>query len=375
MKNHEKFRETFSALHASGECMTEVLKMTTQKKKRQPRLAFGAAVAAALALVLTAGVLLGVPFHSAAAPEEPREVYENAAQIVELLYGGKEGYDPSLGERYLEPYFYPIEGSTSMEGFTLTAEAAVFDPVTGCGFLYYTVENPDGMNGYWEDINKILDANPTGEYDYDANYPKPISNYGISSIWFDEISTDTKHYMIMPIVYHEMLWDDVEDLTKQAIEAGLKDQLQEILSSARGEKVVLRFAKAGSTEKKGILITPDPVAGMEWVTLDSGNVRLSPIGMTICEDAYPVEGGRWPGSFIPYSIVLHFADGSEFIVDRRELDEQDCLVQKENGYFNWLGYRDNNKDYITMHLDRLIDVEQVVSIEINGEVYPVDQYE
>lgn len=374
MTDKQKFQETFSALHASGECMTEVLKMTTQKETMPRRWVLGSALAAVLCLVMV--VSFGnMALHPTAAPEEPREVYENAAQIVELLYGGDEDYDSALAERYLEPYFYPVEGSISMEGFTLTAEAAVFDPVTGCGYLYYTVENPDGMEGYWDDTTKILDANTTGEYDLGANYPKPVSNYGIGRIWFDEISTNTKYYMMTPIVYHEMLWDDVEGLTKQAVEAGLEDQLQEILRSARGEKVTLRFVKAGGDRSDSILITPDPAAGMEWVTFDGGNVRLSPIGMTICENAYPVEGGPWPGSFIPYSIVIHFADGSKFIVDQRELDEDECLVQKVSGFINWLGYRHDNKDYITMHLDQLIDVKQVVSVEINGTEYPVDQYE
>lgn len=335
------------------------------------------AAAAALALIFTATMLM-VPPQGVAAPEEPREVYENADAILNALYGKYEDYDPAVGERYLKPYIYPVSGSVSMEGFTLTAEAAVFDPVTGCAFLYYSIENPDGMEGYWENVSKVYEANETGEYDFGPNYPKVMCNYGHGGGFFDEAnSTDTKHYMLMPMVYSEELWTNTESLTKQAIEAGLGDRLEEVLAGARGENIVLYLLKVGGGRTDSIVIRPDPVTGMEWETLDGGNMRLSAIGLTLMQEPYEQKEGPLKGAFDVHTFHICFADGSKYLLERSEYDEDGWKVSCEENYRLWRGYGStrNSEDYITIMFDRIIDLDQVVAIELNGVVYPVDQYE
>ena len=370
MKNQKLFRETFDVLQASGDCMTEVLNMTMRKKNVSWKLGGVIAAVLCVAVLLSFGVMFP---HSQATLEEPREIYENAEEIFNLMYGQFGHYDSALAERYLEPYVYPVSGCVSLEGFTITAEAAAFDPVTGIGFVYYSIENPAGLEGYWENVTELHEANTTGEYDLGPNYPKPYCNYGNTKLVNE--ASDTKHYVVGMFVYSLDLWDNTDALTKQAIEAGLRDQLDQWLARTRGKDIKLGFLKVGGEDSEMIRIQPDPMAGMEWISCDKGNIMMSPIGMKLCENAYPTDFGRWEGSFVPYSVVIHFADGTEYVIDRREMDENDILVQKEKGYVQWRGYRIDGMDYISMSFERIVDVDQVVGVEINGEIYPVDPYQ
>lgn len=334
------------------------------------------AAVAAVALMITATLLMTPP-QGAAVPEEPREVYENADAVLNALYGKYEDYDPAVGEKYLKPYIYPVSGSVTMEGFTLTAEAAVFDPVTGCAFLYYSIENPDGLEGYWENVNKVYEANETGEYDFGPNYPKVMSNYGHGGFFDEANSTDTKHYMLMPLVYSEELWTNTESMTKQAIEAGLGDRLEEVLAGARGENITLYLVKVGGGRTDAIVIRPDPVTGMEWETLDGGNMRLSAIGLTLMQEPYEQKEGPLKGAFDVHTFHICFADGSKYLLEVAEYDEDGWLVSREENYRLWCGYGStrNSEEYVTIMFDRIIDLDQVVAVELNGVVYPVDQYE
>lgn len=181
--------------------------------------------------------------------------------------------------------------------------------------------------------------------------------------------------MVMLMVYNEELWTDTDGLTKQAIEAGLVDQLEKILESARGEKITLELLKMGVGRTDSIVITPDPVMGMEWVTLDGGNMRLSPIGLTLISEPYEQKEGRWKGAFDIHTFNICFADGTKYQLERSEYDENGYVTSRDESFRLCCGYggRDS-QEYYTYFFDQIIDLDQVVAIEINGVEYPVDQY-
>lgn len=385
MLNEKNFREAFEPLHASDETVKEVLKMTEKKETRRGGWVLRTAMVAALTLVITVGVLLGMPVAGSAAPEEPREVYENPEAILTALYG--EDYDREAAEKYVEPYIYPIDGTLTYEGYTIELEAAAFDAITGSGLLYYSLEIPEGTEDYWAYANQILDANPTGEYPDASTYPEPQLNHR-SSWHLDEAnSTETKLYIVETFLYLEELFTDVEGLNKQAIENGIRDEIADWLDFYTNDILKIRFViPGGGGNSQYMKIPVDPMAGMEWISLDGGNMRLSPLGMQLAEEPYHLdvadpyrEGIVWEDIFEILDMRIHYADGSEFVVERKEWfndEERKGLYPVAFNCYYGLHYDGaKNMEYLSLFFNEIIDVENVVSVELNGTHYYVDQFE
>ena len=384
MLNEKNFREAFEPLHASDELAKEVLKMTQKNENRSPRWVLRTALAAVMALVLIAGIVVSMPFTGTAAPEEPRPVYENSEAILKVLYG--EDYDREDAARYVEPYIYPVEGTLTYRGYTIELEAAAFDAITGSGLLYYSLEIPEGTKDYWAYANQILDANPTGEYPDASKYPEPQLNHH-SSWHLDEAnSTETKLYIVETFLYLKELFTDVEGLNKQAIENGIRDEIADWLDFYTNDVLKIRFIIPGADggSSRYMKIPVDPMAGMEWISLDGGNMRVSPLGIQLAEDPYHFdlidpnhEDRVWEDCFEILDMRIHYADGTEFLVRRMEwFDDEErngLYTVVRNCYFGLRGYEGaDNREYFSTFFNEIIDVENVVSIELNGTHYYVD---
>lgn len=383
MLNEKNFREAFAPLHASDETVKEVLKMTQKNENRRGGWVPRTALAAALALVLIVGIAVNMPFTGTAAPEEPREVYENSEAILTVLYG--EDYDREAAAKYVEPYIYPVEGTLTYEGYTIELEAAAFDAITGSGLLYYSLEIPEGTKDYWAYANQILDANPTGEYPDESTYPEPQMNH-MSTWHLDEAnSTETKLYIVETFLYLEELFMDVEGVSKQAIENGIRDEIAEWLDFSTNDVLKIRFMIPGGRGNSRYMKIPvDPLAGMEWISLDGGNMRVSPLGIQMAQDPYHIdvsdpydEDRVWEDIFEILDMRIHYADGAEFVVVHKEwLNEPEFkgLYPMLYNCYYWLESYEgaNNMEYSSIYFNEIIDVENVVSIELNGTHYYVD---
>ena len=382
MLNEKNFREAFEPLHASDQTVKEVLKMTQKQEKRSPHRVLRTAMVAAMTLVLIAGIVMTMPFTGSAAPEEPRPIYENSEAILVTLYG--EDYDREAAARYVEPYIYPIEGTLTYQGYTIELEAAAFDAITGSGLLYYSLEIPEGTKDYWEIANDMLVVNTTGEYR--ERYPEPRLNHAFNWFLDQANSTETKLYIVSTFLYLEELFTDVEGLNKQAIENGIRDKIEDWLAFYTNDVLKIRFVVpgAGGGESRYMKILVDPMGGMEWISLDGGNMHLSPLGIQLAEDPYhfdlrdPYDENRvWEDCFQILDMRIHYADGTEFVVERKEWfhdEEREGLYtvvhNKLDGLLSYKGA--NNMYYSSIFFNEIIDVENVVSIELNGTHYYVD---
>ena len=384
MLNEKNFREAFEPLHASDELAKEVLNMTQKQENRRHPWVLRTALAAVMALVLIAGIVVGMPFTGSAAPEEPRPVYENSEAILKTLYG--EDYDREAAAKYVEPYIYPVEGTLTYEGYTIELEAAAFDAITGSGLLYYSLEIPEGTKDYWAYANQILDANPTGEYPDASKYPEPFMNHMFTWHLDERHSTETKLYIVNTFLYLEELFTDVEGLNKQAIENGIRDEIANWLDFYTNDVLKMKFVVpgAGGGESRYMKIPVDPMAGMEWISLDGANMRVSPLGIQLAEDPYHFdlidpnhEDRVWEDIFETLDMRIHYADGSEFVVVHKEwLNEpgyKGLYPILYNCYY-WLeSYEGTDyREYSSIFFNEIIDVENVVSIELNGTHYYVD---
>lgn len=74
-------------------------------------------------------------------PEKPGEVYDIPAY-------DRVPVDESVAASEAVPLVSPVGQSISWEGYTLTVDANMYDQVTKCGVLTYTLENPDGIADY-----------------------------------------------------------------------------------------------------------------------------------------------------------------------------------------------------------------------------------
>ena len=79
-------------------------------------------------------------------PEKPGEVYDNPAY-------DRVPVDEEVMQSEAAPRVTPVGQSISWKGYTLTVDANMYDKVTKCGLLTYTIENPDGLPRYEVDNN------------------------------------------------------------------------------------------------------------------------------------------------------------------------------------------------------------------------------
>ena len=284
------------------------------------------------------------------------------------------------------PLVEAVGQSISWNGYTLTVDANLYDSVTKCGLLTYTLENPNGLQ---------YDLQSNGEVWFPNGEIVDISQYGRSYILQDK-SSDTK----LSATYYYQLRDpcttDLEisftqwaGITQEQIDqriGELKQQLRQEFSEE--EALAYRKASVGNewawfeenytreenidaayeawayerleeitTSPDKILIPEAPQGEMTNITLGDGAVTLSPIAATIRKQEIENLGYSFMGLF-----KIRFADGSEYVV-------QDGYT--ENRVF---AVTDSEERELTYMFNRIIDVNEVVSVVVDGDVeLPLDK--
>ena len=84
----------------------------------------------------------------------------------------------------------------------------------------------------------------------------------------------------------------------------------------------------------------------------------------------------WEDIFEILDMRIHYADGTELVVERTEWSEdmrKGLYTVEHNKLYHLSGYEGANKmEYSSIFFSEIIDVENVVSIELNGTHYYVD---
>ncbi len=253
---------------------------------------------------------------------------EERIQLSELRLGWEKlSTDEALLEELVYPYVAAVEGSFTWEDYTVTMEACIYDRDTLGGILYYTVENPNGVD--WSYGNSGYLELPGGRY----------LGMGFANRLFvdPERSTDTKiyvceHFIVIP-----------EWLENENLDSGLK-----IFSTA--EQVGISFEP---------YITELEKIELPHAELDGGNITVSPFGMAFSKNGIGVDPGR-----NHQYIALRFADGSEYVVyDRANLFSNElCNV----------AYGPMNDHWETHLFNSIIDINSVVEVQIDDAVFRVE---
>lgn len=342
MFDKQEFKNTFDQVHASDGLLTEVLEMTTktEHKTHAPKritrtLLIAAVLICALTLTAVAADALAKKFSGdtisvmEAFFGENGE-YASGGNIVEYDEWGKlainlpawsrEPVDMEAAERLVAPYLYTLEENTVTKGgFTYTIHAILYDSNTKTYMVRWSVENPDGLGDYGIGRN--------GEF-YTKEGSDMYAVCGGRDYLDTANSTDTKLYLSsFGVDCFDELWCEFGrwyDWDKGKMEAWTDTQRMTIPRSDRGGMQALRF--------------------------DGGSITLSPVALRV--DGVHVDSLK--------ECTICFRDGSEYIVFSDEAFTQNTT------------YGLGDTDYVAYTFNRIVDVENVSAIIINGETFPVE---
>ena len=334
-----QMKQTFDQVHASDELVMEVLNMTTQRKKHKSmRINRTLLIAAVLVCALTLSVAAaGALTHKFAgdtvsvldnffgnsgdyAESDSVVAYDNDGKLViNMPAWSRESLDMETAERLVAPYLYTLEENTvTVDGFTYTIHAVLYDSGTETAMIRWSVENPDGLGKYGIGRN--------GEFCVQEG--SDIFAVVGGRDYIDTVhSTGTKLY----ISSYAADWQEAF-----TCEFGRWYDWDKGTENARYDTVK-------------ITIPCDDRGGMPTVSGDG--VTVSPVAVrfdSICVD-----------DLQECSIV--FADGSEYILFS---DEQFVMNTT-------YGLGDAHGKFSTYTFNRIVDVERVAAVMINGEEIPV----
>lgn len=356
-----EYRETFSRVTASDELRMEVLNMkkcTENRISRVPRLALIAAMVlllTACAVGFNAWDMMEAAFGENGNKKVIYQEYSYEIDSSDVIFYGADGnplpeddqrmlrergitstiYVPEmerapvnekLAEELVTSHITVIDQSvTNTEGTVLTVEAGLYDTATYTGVLYLNLENPKGLPEY-EVLNngRILWSYEDYVFNY-LYFPEEESRVGYFYL-DEERSNETKLYM----TYRFIRRDELDTMTIQFWDSGI-----------------------------GVTF-PVPSAELKTITLKDGTFVLSPIGL------YDRAGYTWCDK----EMSINFLDGTELVLYKTG-------IWKVNGNFKHAAMA-SYYVYARVHMDtadkafglsRIIDLDNVKSIVIDGEEY------
>ena len=339
MFDKQQFQDTFDQVQAPEALLTEVMNMTNQQKPHRPKhitrtLLIAAVLICALTITAFAAEALtrkltGDTLSIADSFFGSSGDYANGGGIVEYDDDGKlalnipawsrEPLDMEAAERLIAPYLYTLEENTvTVDGFTYTIHAILYDSSTETAMIRWSVENPNGLGKYGIGRN--------GEFSIQEGSDMFAVAGGRDYIDTAH-STDTKLY----ISSYAVDWQ--EDLT---CEFGRCYDWDKGTEKAWFDTVKL-------------LIPRDDRGGMPTVTGE--NVTVSPVAIRF--DHARVDDLQ--------ECAILFKDGSEYTLFS---DEQFVM----NTTYALGDTEDNTTTYT---FNRIVDVEQVTAVRLNGVEIPV----
>lgn len=355
-------------------------------------------------------------------------IFDSPEEMITSIFGDKTGYDhkditywsdpEKPGSQYTNPAFDRVEAdetvvaedvaphvsavgqSFTWRGYTLTVDALMYDSITKCGILTCKVENPDGIKGY--------DVDATGEI---INHPVSFNQYGYAHI-IREKTTDTCLAMTYYFQYNPDRDRDMEVTISQwtfvkpgaEYQAHIMELFEQIKQEYTLEEAIAAYldehgqgeydrVKAESTEEQMadycyavlwtqrleelymcpeiITISPDRESTLNHVTMADAAVTVSPISLLL--DATNLEflhtdiyGQNGVSGDNARSVTIRYSDGTEYEVLGEALQNTVFVVNHPKDK------EEMNYPLLTIMFNRIIDVDKVTSVLINGVELTVD---
>ena len=367
MFDEKLYKDTFSQIHAPEETLSEVLKMTKKKTIPVIRLTRLIVIAAIITVMLATTAFAYVGFTQ----------YENPMQMLKTFFGEEyhvdEGFaytetyydqvynyvvateehvpiNTKVAEEDVAPYISDVGKSITYDDYTLTIGAHLYDSATGCGCIYYKLENPNGVTGY------------ELQYDGEVWWPKgeiiDIQNcHGRNYIVADETTNTTLS------VAHYYCGSDVDYL-----EVGFNLWIIGEPGSVTDEQW-----KEFEANTQKLTLPLNDGGGMNAISITDGLFHVSPIAMKLKISELGFLGhyeadGRYVSAVDSsriWNLSIRYQDGTEYVIERN--DPYTINYTYALGDYTYLYYTFN----------RLIDVDKIEAVIINdyafANVVPLSQ--
>ena len=354
------YKETFSQVTASDSMVQEVLNLKNKRRSAVRVMTLVAAVMITVALATTAFAYAGFV------------VYENPRQMLDALFGagteqehegklyvddqGQERVDPGYqreelnaeaAEEYVAPHIFEVGQTVSYGGNTLTVDAASYDPNTQCGIVYVHLDNPDGVPEYYLQTN--------GQLSWKGQDVIRSKKLNITYFLDEEQSTETS-LALAGYFYITDYYINMQETTP-----------------------FIYMGDMDGESSETITIDLEGVPPMEHITLGNGGIQLSPIGVVIHGDKLELMTDS--GETLVDYVCIRYADGSEYLVedDTGDVPIINCAdAVMERGSFNDYGYEfagtyETDRYCVTYLLNRIVPLDQVTEVIVDGVSYSVDQ--
>lgn len=344
-------------------------------------------------------------------PQKPGSLYTNPA------YDRVEA-DPTVVEEDIAPYVSPVGSSISWEGYTLTVDSLLYDSNTDCGILTYTLENPAGVTGYT--------VENTGEvWGFPVNFNQNSKDYIIQEKTTDTCLAVTSYFhhretealtdveitfsqwlKVTPGPEYqamiEALFEQIktEYTPEEAIAAYIaehgQERYEELVKTETQEQIVQSgYGVILARKLEEMYACPDVISidlcqqtALRSVPLAEGAGIITPMAFQIDVETLPFLHTDFYGeSRIDAdnirTLTIRYKDGTEYPVIGENLNntafvlisypddnvqtqifvspEEDSLGE---GYYDVINSRDTS--VMTLMFNRLIDIDQVQSVIING---------
>jgi hypothetical protein len=339
-------------------------------------------------------------------------LFDSPAQMLHTLFGDQTGYDHSdgtitrdpyggpeailveptfdrvpvdetLAKAELEPLVETVGQSISWYGYTLTVDAHLYDAATRCGVVTYTLENPQGIKPYEvqsdgefyfpggelvqvsQNCNQYIIQEKTTDtklavtcyYQYDPEHrdkdleltfytwaaisPKDAQQYFLELL--EQKRTDVSQDEAYALVKNGLSEEDFTQLKEMITD-------EEIAEQGYSELVQQEFNKQYQCPDS-IRIALNEESALTNATLADGAITVSAVAMRI--------DGNMLGMENVDSVKIHYADGTGYVV---------CEGYTINyTYAAW-----NTEGVLSVSFNRIIDVEKIDAVLIDGEEYTIE---
>ena len=298
--------------------------------------------------------------------------YENPIEMLKTFYGNEEMVSFEGGQVYVEdeekpytvvlptiervpldeelaqevtPPIAAVGQSVSWGDYTLTIQAHQHDKNLGAGIIYYTVENPNGVEGYRTQFD--------GNLSWESGEIMSLRGAAWENYLIPGESSDTK--ISVACYYYGTEWLE-EWRTNDYFEMRLYNT-----------KDTIHLPKYASDEKTTALISEN---GEILITSIGMEVRIQDMEFLQYDTIIDADGEECPllnEADIDY-VAVQFADESEYVVDKDKDGEVICNCVAISIYQQDYTYGDT----ITYMFNRIIDPKQITAVVINETVYPVE---
>lgn len=337
--------------------------------------------------------------------------------------------DEAVVAEDIAPYVSPVGQSVSWKGYTLTVDAFLYDSTTQCGFVTYLLENTEGVSDYnlqtdgeiwYEKGQKIVDVN---QYGHLFIIQEKTTDTCLAATYYfkwdpsDGEDLDIGFYYLhgysakdLALMQTELVERFKKEMTEEEALSVFKEnvgqELYEEVLGAVGQEEFLEvcYAQLAVMEqerqleeaacKDVITVSCENATALDCLKLKDGNIAVSPISLRIDTTGLGLtrvdgQGNAHTDTNEVDSIVIRYRDGSEYTVfaghvtnymfSLKELPEdnvtQQVFVPAEEdpmgeGYYQTV----NSREYCvyTMMFNRIINIDDVAAVIINGTVFPVE---